>query len=81
MNEVFKDYKGKQKESGDFMKLTNEQKNIINLVMKGRKNIDIAEEMGYSPATVKKRLSALYKKFYVTGRTELIYKVLCDKIV
>ena len=71
----------RKKESGDFMKLTNEQKNIINLVMKGRKNIDIAEEMGYSPATVKKRLSALYKKFYVTGRTELIYKVLCDKIV
>ncbi len=58
------------------MQLSEEQKTIIKCVKKGLSNIEIAEKMGYSPDTIKKRLWLIYKLFNVRGRIELVNKLL-----
>lgn len=55
-----------------FDKLNQEQKKIAELVIIGLTNIEIGVELGYSPDSIKKRLSVIYKKFGVKKRIELI---------
>lgn len=57
------------------MQLTEEQKQIIRYVKQGLTNIEIAEEMGYSPDTIKKRLWLIYKLLNVKNRIDLISKI------
>lgn len=57
------------------MYLTNEQKVIIKCVKKGLTNIEIGEELGYSPDTIKKRLWLIYRLFNVRGRIALLNKL------
>lgn len=63
------------------MVLTDEQKMLVKLVSEGLTNIDIAEEMGYSPATVKLRLKALFKLFNVSNRVTLVNKAVCLQVI
>lgn len=58
------------------MVLTEEETQITKLVINGLKNVEIAEIMGYSEATVKKRLTGIYKKTNVFNRLQLIAKLL-----
>ena len=58
------------------MHTNNEQKLIIELVKSGLTNIEIAEELGYSPSTIKKKLCVIYRLFNVRGRMALISKIL-----
>ena len=58
------------------MLLTKEEYTIVCHVVNGLKNIEIAEEMGYSEATVKKRLTVIYGKMNVFNRFDLIRKIL-----
>ncbi len=58
------------------MYISDEQKNLISLVKGGLTNIEIAEELGYSPNTIKKKLCVIYKLFNVRGRMALISKIL-----
>lgn len=55
-----------------FNKLNQEQKKIVELVITGMTNIEIGVELGYSKDSIKKRLSAIYRKFGVKKRIELI---------
>ena len=57
------------------MQLDEEQKEIINCVKRGLTNIEIGEEMGYSPDTIKKRLCRIYRLFNVRGRIALVAKL------
>jgi len=41
---------------------------LLRLVARGRQDKQIAEEMGYSLATVRNTLSALYERIGVNGR-------------
>ena len=45
---------------------------IALLVQRGRKNIEIGEELGYSAESIKKRLGEIYKKLGVKRRVELV---------
>jgi len=54
------------------MGLTDEQKEIINLVVDGQTNIQIAEELGYCERSIKNRLKKIYKLFNVENRAGLI---------
>ena len=55
------------------MLLTKEEYTIVCHVVNGLKNIEIAEEMGYSEATVKKRLTVIYGKMNVFNK-----RILCN---
>lgn len=61
------------------MILSDEENKILELLIKGKTNLEIADEIGYSEASVKKRLTKLYKRFQVTSRIELLNKLL-DKL-
>jgi len=61
------------------MKLTEEQKSIIELVVQGKTNAQIAEEMGYCERNVKKKLHKIYKTFKVENRAALITTYLSMK--
>lgn len=49
-----------------------EQIKIAQLVKSGLTNIEIGEELGYSPDCIKKRLSLIYKKLGVKRRVEFV---------
>lgn len=63
------------------VELDEEQKRIVKYVRNGLTNIEIAEELGYSPDTIKKRLVLLYKLFNVNKRIELVNKLIRYNII
>ncbi len=57
------------------MYLTEEQKLIIQKLRTNKKNFEIAQELGYSLASLKRRLKEIYNLYYVSNRLELIQKI------
>lgn len=55
--------------------LTARENQIISLVAKGYKNIEVSEALGIAPVTVEKILSNIYKKLNVTNRTAAISRL------
>ncbi|MEH6941687.1 response regulator transcription factor [Bacillus sp. JJ722] len=55
--------------------LTDREKEIINYLERGKKNIEIANLLYVSTNTIKKHLQNLYRRFGVSSRTELLYKI------
>jgi len=51
--------------------LTETERRIVELVVAGRKNRDVAAELSLSPNTVAWNLSKIYRKLGVSSRTEL----------
>ena len=58
------------------MYFNKEQKRIIQCVIDGKTNVEIAEEMGYSPASIKRRLKIIYRLCKVESRLELVKNVI-----
>lgn len=56
------------------MFITSEQKRLLELINKGFTNIEIGEMLCYSPDTIKKRLTRLFKLFGVKNRIQLSYE-------
>ncbi len=52
--------------------LTDREKDILNLMVQGLSNIEIAERLIISPSTAKFHVSNILSKFGVTGRTEAV---------
>lgn len=61
------------------MKLNELQEKIIPLVVEGKKNIEIAEELGFSENWIAKNLKEVYKFFGVANRSSLVREVLSVK--
>jgi DNA-binding NarL/FixJ family response regulator len=53
------------------MKLTGTEIVIAGLAARGRRNVEIAEELGLSPKTVEWNLTRIYRKLGIRSRTEL----------
>jgi DNA-binding NarL/FixJ family response regulator len=53
-------------------KLTNREREIIQLIAEGLKNKEIAMRLSISPATVRHHLSAIFAKLEVPGRLKLM---------
>ena len=53
------------------MRLTATEQRLVNAVMRGATNREIAARLGLSEQTVKNRLSQLYRKTGVRNRVEL----------
>lgn len=49
--------------------LTSRERQVLRLVQKGRRNLQIAEELGISPLTVRKHLENIFGKLSVDNRT------------
>lgn len=54
------------------MILSRDENNILNLVIKGHTNIEIAEALNFSDSWVKKKLRQVFKTFGVKNKTGLI---------
>lgn len=50
-------------------------KKIVNLLVDGCSNIEIAKELGYSERSMYRKFSALLKKLGVKNKYELIQKI------
>ncbi|MED4753420.1 helix-turn-helix transcriptional regulator [Brevibacillus choshinensis] len=59
--------------------LTAKEREVLALVQKGFGNEAIAAQMFVSINTVKKHLQSIYRKFDVTNRTSLCYKILAKE--
>ncbi|WP_028995441.1 LuxR C-terminal-related transcriptional regulator [Azonexus hydrophilus] len=59
---------------GRFESLTASQRKVFWLVVNGRKNAEIAEELGISVNTVKTHRSVIFQKFEVSSVVELLQK-------
>lgn len=51
--------------------LSEKEKSLLNLIINGKTNYEIAEIMGYSPDMIKYLIKKLLKKFKVKNRLEL----------
>ncbi|WP_254636165.1 response regulator transcription factor [Lysinibacillus sp. GbtcB16] len=56
--------------------MTAREREVLNFVSKGLKNVEIAQQLIVSENTIKKHLQNLYRKFQVTNRTQLLAKCL-----
>jgi DNA-binding CsgD family transcriptional regulator len=56
--------------------ITGRENEIVQWVMKGLTNAEIAKQLFLSEITVKKHLSSVYGKLGVTGRAQLIKRVM-----
>ncbi len=55
--------------------LTETERRIVELVVAGRRNSEVAGELSLSPNTVAWNLSKVYRKLGVTSRTELAARI------
>lgn len=62
------------------MRLTEEHKKIIEELRTNKKNFEIAYDLGYSLASLKRRLKEIYNIYYVSGRLELMQKLFHSEI-
>lgn len=61
------------------MKLTQEQIDILEQVVQGRTNMQIAEHLGYSERSVKRKLQKLFRFFKVENRAALATSYMATK--
>ena len=52
--------------------LTNRQREVLELILKGQSNKEIARELGLSLPTVKAHVSAIFKALHVKNRTQVV---------
>lgn len=62
------------------MTLNKIQENIVALVVKGKTNTEIAEEIGYSTDSVKKNLKKIYKHFGIKADASVKRAMLVKEI-
>ena len=55
---------------------SNREREIVDLVIKGKSNLEISDLLFISPETVKRHLSTIYTKSDVQSRTELLARLL-----
>jgi DNA-binding NarL/FixJ family response regulator len=60
--------------------LSARERQVVDLVVAGRRNRDIAAEMGISEKTVKTHLTHVYQRLGVAGRSEMIAAVTAEGI-
>jgi len=52
--------------------ITTREQDVIRLILQGRRNKEISEDLSISVSTVKKYITRIYQKFDLTSREELI---------
>ena len=62
------------------LRLTKREHEIIDLLLRGRSNKEIASQLGVSDQTIKNQLTTLYRKMDVSSRLELVVKAVNQRI-
>ena len=71
---VIGQFRAKATASTQVENLTAREKEVLELVMHGLENEEIANRMGVSIATVRFHLQHIYEKMHVHTRNEMIFK-------
>ena len=66
----------RSKEDESYMNLTPKENTVIELIVKGHSNLEIAQHLFLSETTIKKHVSNIYRKLDVKKRAQLIHKYL-----
>lgn len=66
---------GRRSARGRFSELTETERRIVGLVVAGRTNDEVAQQLFLSPKTVEWSLTKVYRKLRVRSRTELAAKL------
>lgn len=61
-----------------YMSLTDREKEIAQMIMKGYSNVEIGKHLNISPFTVKSHIQRMYTKSESNSRIELIYKLFIE---
>jgi|SoiMethySBSTD1v2_1073268.scaffolds.fasta_scaffold6121432_2 two-component system, NarL family, nitrate/nitrite response regulator NarL len=62
------------------LRLTKREHEIIDLLLRGQSNKEIASQLGVSDQTIKNQLTTLYRKMDVSSRLELVVKAVNQRI-
>jgi DNA-binding NarL/FixJ family response regulator len=60
--------------------LTKREQEIVDLLLRGQSNKEIASQLGVSDQTIKNQLTTLYRKMDVSSRLELVVKAVNQRI-
>jgi len=71
---VIGQFRAKTTASTQVETLTSREKEVLELVMQGLENQEIADRMSVSLATIRFHLQHIYEKLHVHSRTEMIFK-------
>ena len=71
---VIGQFRAKATVSAQIEGLTAREKEVLELVMQGLDNQEIADRMGVSLATVRFHLQHIYDKLHIHSRNEMIFK-------
>ena len=71
---VISQFRAKTTASTQVESLTAREREVLELVMNGLENADIANRMGVSIATVRFHLQHIYEKLHVHSRNEMVFK-------
>ncbi len=71
----------KIQKSVDYVALTDKESEVLNYLVKGMKNKEIAMAMFVSNETIKTHLSNIYHKLHVTSRSQAVIKAIENKLV
>ena len=61
-------------------KLTLKEELVVEELKKGKTDIEIASKLGMKPGTVRAHLHSIYLKEGVSSRTQLLVRLLTDKV-
>jgi DNA-binding CsgD family transcriptional regulator len=61
-------------------RLSDSERRVVDLVMRGLTNREVADELGLSHKTVEWTLTNVYSKFAVRSRTELTAHLACSGV-
>ena len=59
-------------------RLTAAERNVLEALIRGCSNLEIARERGTSPRTIANQVASIFRKFEVVSRAELMVKVVPD---
>ena len=62
------------RDTGPFPQLTDRERDILQLIVRGRTNADIAQELGLTPKTVRNYVSTVLVKLQVQDRSQAVVK-------
>ena len=63
------------------LNLSQSEKEILNLLVMGKSNVQIAKILNFSPDTIKVKVSKIYRKLNTQNRVQTVAKALIKNIV
>jgi DNA-binding NarL/FixJ family response regulator len=79
--EEFRRIANREEERPQYQNLSDQERRILTLVVRGASNRDIAVDLNLSERTVKNYLSIIFQKLQVNNRTEAAIRAMRDGLI